>query len=689
MDPAEPPELAVFEAALQLSADRRSAYLDKTCARDADLRRRVDFLLGAFQRAGRFMKEPAVIRPRRSSVRSLPTEKPGDWIGRYKLLEQIGEGGCGVVYVAAQEEPVRRRVALKVIKLGMDTKQVIARFDAERQALAMMDHPNVARVLDAGASDRGRPYFVMELVRGIKITDYCEENQLYPRDRLDLFIQVCRAIQHAHQKGIIHRDIKPSNILVTLHDGVPVPKVIDFGIAKATQGRLTDQTIYTAFEQFMGTPAYMSPEQATMTSLDIDTRSDIYSLGVLLYELLTSKTPFDAKELLAAGLDEMRRTIREVEPIKPSTRLTQERLTTRLAGSGKSGIRIPKSEINQDLDSIVMKCLEKDRARRYETANGLATEVQRYLNDEPIIARPPSRLYRFKKSVQRNKLAFGAATAVALALVICSVVSTVMFFKERAALARAIAAEQIQARLRRQAEAGAIRAHGLQYVHNAEWNKAAGDFAKAAELDPDAQGVLFEAAIVSLKTGLTNEYDRLCHEYLERATDNRQFVSADMAAKASLLRPVAGADFARACELADFAATEDHSSSHARFVRLGKSLADYRRGQFESAIQWAERTIMGKGVTLRHEAAAYFIQTAALVRLGQYASARTAFQKGGELIDLQNDAFTGAVGETWYFTGSFGDTWFDLTIARLLRDEARTLLENQTNRATENKSLSH
>src|SRR5438046_2610088 len=250
-----------------------------------------------------------------------PGESSGMRIGHYKLLQKIGEGGCGVVYMAEQEEPVRRRVALKVIKLGMDTRSVIARFDAERQALAMMDHPNIAKVLDAGATETGRPYFVMELVKGIRITEYCDQNNLPTAARLDLFIKVCSAIQHAHQKGIIHRDIKPSNVLVTLHDGVPVPKVIDFGIAKATEGRLTDKTLFTAFEQFIGTPAYMSPEQAEMSGLDIDTRSDIYALGVLLYELLTGKTPFDASELLKAGFDHMRQTIREQEPQVPSTRL--------------------------------------------------------------------------------------------------------------------------------------------------------------------------------------------------------------------------------------------------------------------------------------------------------------------------------------------------------------------------------
>src|SRR5258706_6328924 len=319
--------------------------------------------------------------------------------------------------MAEQQEPVRRRVALKVIKLGMDTKQVIARFEAERQALAMMDHPNIAKVLDGGATDTGRPFFVMELVRGIKITDYCDQNNLPTNERLELFIQVCLAIQHAHQKGIIHRDIKPSNILVTHHDDVVVPKVIDFGIAKATVGQLTDKTVFTAFAQFVGTPAYMSPEQAQMSGLDIDTRADIYSLGVLLYELLTGNTPFDAKELLAAGMDEMRRKIREDEPAKPSTSLSTMTAIDLTTVARHRHVEPPRliHLIRGDLDWLVMKCLEKDRTRRYETANALAMDLQRHLKDEPVVACPPSNLYRFQKLVRRNKTAFPPASATKLA----------------------------------------------------------------------------------------------------------------------------------------------------------------------------------------------------------------------------------------------------------------------------------
>ncbi len=456
-----PEEEALFDAARNLQDPAaRHAFLDQACASSPQLRARLEKMLAAESAADDFFKEVA-----RSSAAlatdkiddggnpELLTEGTGTHIGYYKLLQKIGEGGCGVVYMADQEEPVRRRVALKIIKLGMDTKSVIARFEAERQVLALLDHPNIARVLDAGATETGRPYFVMELVRGIKITEYCDQNQLDTRKRLDLFIQICQAIQHAHQKGIIHRDIKPSNIMVTQHDGVPVPKVIDFGIAKATETRLTDKTLFTAYEQVIGTPAYMSPEQAEMSGLDIDTRSDIYSLGVLLYELLTGRPPFDPKKLMQNGLDEMRRTLREQEPQRPSTMVTTMQGTELTAMAAHRHAEPFKliSLLRGDLDWIVMKALEKDRRRRYETANGLAMDIHRYLASEPVVARPPSRIYRFQKLVRRNKIVFAAGCAVAAALIIGLGVSTRLYLLERKAFQRAVAAEQ-QAELERAKE---------------------------------------------------------------------------------------------------------------------------------------------------------------------------------------------------------------------------------------------
>jgi serine/threonine protein kinase/WD40 repeat protein/thiol-disulfide isomerase/thioredoxin len=417
-------------------------------------------------------------------------ERTGTMIGRYKLLEKIGEGGFGVVYMAEQVEPVQRKVAIKIVKAGMDTKEVIARFEAERQAIALMDHPNIARALDAGATEAGRPYFVMELVRGIPITEYCDQANLPTRERLQLFMKVCQAVQHAHQKGVIHRDLKPSNVLVTELDGEPVPKVIDFGVAKALGQKLTAKTLFTAFNHMIGTPAYMSPEQAALSGMDIDTRADIYSLGVLLYELLTGVTPFDAEIFRKEAMDEIRRMIRETEPPKPSTRLqtlgekfteVAKRRDTEPAGLSRL--------VRGDLDWIVMKCLEKDRKRRYETANGLAADVARHLDSEPVMARPQSNFYRFQKLVRRHKLAFAAAGGVIAALIIVPSVSIWLFFKVKEASERAIAAEKKQTKLRLRAEGEAEKARhetiradqalAQEQIRKAEQFFAANDYSTA------------------------------------------------------------------------------------------------------------------------------------------------------------------------------------------------------------------
>ena len=436
----QPREDELFERALALPAADRAAWLEQACANNAALRAQINALLRAHVDASEFMEAPPVDLTGSGGLCDVVTEeKPGDRIGRYKLLQKIGEGGCGVVYMAEQEEAVRRRVALKVIKLGMDTKAVIARFEAERQALARMEHPNIARVLDAGATSSGRPFFVMELVRGLRITEYCDQNNLSTEHRLELFIKVCQAIQHAHQKGVIHRDIKPSNVLVTLHDGAPVPKVIDFGIAKATQGRLTEQTLFTAFEQFIGTPAYVAPEQAEMSMLDVDTRSDIYSLGVLLYELLTGRTPFDTQELVRSGIDEMRRRIREQEPPRPSLRLRTLNDSDRTTVAKRRGTDAPRLTVRLrgDIDWIVMRCLEKDRGRRYETANGLAMDIQRHLQNEPVTARPPSTAYLLQKMVRRHRFAFAAGAAILAALAAGFAVSTALYLHARKEQVRA------------------------------------------------------------------------------------------------------------------------------------------------------------------------------------------------------------------------------------------------------------
>ena len=409
---------SVFAAAVALAtAAERAAYLEQACAGDPNLRGRVEALLRAHERAGHLLDRPAP-RSLESTGAFVAHEQPGVVIaGRYKLLEEIGEGGMGTVWVAEQTQPVKRKVAIKLIKAGMDSKSVVARFEAERQALAVMDHPNIAKVLDGGLTDTGRPYFVMEYVKGVPITQYCDTARLSVSERLNLFVQVCQAVQHAHQKGIIHRDLKPSNILVAPYDDKPVPKVIDFGLAKAMHHSLTEKTLHTAHETVLGTPLYMSPEQAQLNNLDVDTRSDIYSLGVLLYELLTGTTPLEKQRFKEAAWEEVRRIIREEEPPRPSARLSSTATLPSLAAGRQTEPARLTNLVRGELDWIVMKSLEKDRNRRYETANGFAADVLRHLAGEPVLAAPPSASYRLRKFVRKHRAGLLTATALGVLLV--------------------------------------------------------------------------------------------------------------------------------------------------------------------------------------------------------------------------------------------------------------------------------
>ena len=595
------PRTIFLEALDQENSSQRDAYLASACGNDAQLRNSVDSLLAAHERPSNLLdcvpsekraSSDETVAPTMASEPASPSDHIGMNIDSYRLMEQIGEGGFGLVFVAQQSKPVKRKVALKIIKPGTGSQEILARFDAERQAVAMMDHPNIAQVFDAGVTDDARPYFVMELVRGEPITDCCDRHSLSLRERLELFQDVCSATHHAHQKGVVHRDLKPSNVMVTLHDDTHVVKVIDFGVAKATGQSLTDKTIYTRFFSMIGTPLYMSPEQAAMSGLDVDTRSDIYSLGVLLYELLTGTTPFDRDRLDTAGYDEMRRIIREEEPPKPSTRLT-----TIQSVSSKtiedSQVTLPatvsrrRESIPSDLDWIVMKAMEKDRTRRYESAAAMSADVRRFLSAEPIEARPPSRGYRLRKFATRNRVALLTGSLVAAAMVMGTVTSLYqasLAIAERndkqIALQDAIEArEEVEgfaerlktanvllgdARLQEESQelmaADAVYSEAVDLVPNYYlvwvqraslrarlhlWKESADDFAAAMRLEAPIDGRQWEgAAAIFHLAGREDDYQTIYSRLMAPATDETQRLNFN-SIRSCLIAPASAEDAKR------------------------------------------------------------------------------------------------------------------------------------------------
>ena len=498
----------LFVQDLEMEPAARDAFLAQACGDNAELQLEVQRLLVDAERADSFFGDEDGATLGAEEFQDTYAEKEGDVIGPYKLRQRIGEGGFGSVWMAEQSVPISRMVALKVIKAGMDTKQVPARFEAERQALAMMDHPNIAKVLDAGATATGRPWFAMELVKGIPITDYCDQAGLGTKERLALFRDVCAAINHAHQKGVIHRDIKPSKVMITLYADKPVVKVIDFGIAKATQGELTDQTLFTRFEQFIGTPVYMSPEQAALSAVGIDTRSDIYALGILLYELLVGKPPLDAKTLVSAGYEEMRRIIREVEPVKPSSRLSTimgEERTLLAKARHVDEAKLGKL-VEPDLDWIVMKGIDKDRTRRYETANAFAQDVVRFLGDQPVTATPPGVAYQFRKFARRRKKILAAAATIVAVLIAASVLSTWQ-------AVRATQAKEAEVRERLTAQAARAHAETQEKIADTERRRAESELSRA-------EWLVYAGKLTAAQTDLETGRGGLAQQYLGECQPN-------------------------------------------------------------------------------------------------------------------------------------------------------------------------
>ena len=720
MSVAKQLEDSVFFAALHVTdAEQRKVFLDQACLDNPGLRSVVEEMLACQEDADRWIDRgysaivlnaeelPDAVPDGAAGNGELADDRIGKRIDRYTIVQCLGEGGCGVVYLAEQEAPVKRLVALKVIKLGMDTRSVIARFDAERQALAMMDHPNIARVLDAGATDTGRPYFVLELVRGTRITEFCDSNGSDLRQRLELFILACKAIQHAHQKGIIHRDIKPSNVLVAMHDGVPVPKVIDFGIAKAIEGRLTEETLDTQHGQLLGTPAYMSPEQAELRGLDVDTRGDVYSLGVLLYELLTGRTPFDEKELSRAGPDGMRRILREKEPPRPSAALAALDPAELKAAAERRRIEPARllSEIKGDLDWIVMRALEKDRTRRYDTANGLAMDVQRYLSDEAILARPPGRLYLLRKMVRRHTIVFLSGAAVAVALIAGLGASTWLYLKAKEALANeevlrqqaesreklteavillrqgdhegaAKALEAIKERPRQPSLDGvtALRAVGEWLALQGRWREASERFFWLMEidkLDPWGQVTLDIQAygVVLVESGDSEGFRRFAEDAIATHADSANADAVSRVLKTCLLLPPGGdlmgrlQPFGEATE--KWVPTLSHLKSGWAVIPL--SLWRYRQGDFAGAIEAARPESDRSSPSSALHPTVKAIMAMAEWRTGDEKEARLHLAQARDAIKQRFEhPLTGGDGGRGY--------WYDWLFARIIVREATMLM---------------
>lgn len=728
-------ERILFEGASEIDdSGERVAFLDQTCHGNPELRQRLEQLLHLRESADRFF-EPgaeAPLHPLRDSNVTGVSDPPAPGndaqemdtrVGHYRLLEKLGEGGCGIVYLAEQMEPVRRRVALKIIRLGMDTENVIARFEMERQALAMMDHPNIARVYDAGATSSGRPFFVMQWVEGEKITDFCDKKRLGIRQRVELFIRVCQAIQHAHQKGVIHRDIKPSNIIVMDCDGVAAPKVIDFGVAKATTGSAGDDATFTSVGQFIGTPAYMSPEQAGDAGMDVDTRCDIYALGVLLYELLTGRPPFDPKEFQKLDVSEIRRILREVDPREPSAKVAaMEAAELRETAACRScePQKLP-ALLRGDLDRIVMKAMEKDRQRRYGSADALAADLWRYLHDEPVLARPSSRMYRLRRLVRRNKVTFAAGAMVVATLIAGFGASTWMFLREKKArheIARMRDIAELgrirEAELRKAGESrGKIAQAAVQLKYQnlseadklldeipataaqpslesadtfrvlGEWHVAAGRWKQAAErysalvyaiTAVDASDTdevsrdLLPAAASLCEAGDIAGYERLRKVAIQRFQHTKNPVVAEQLLKTSLLFP-ADADMLAAL-VPSLKLAESNLRGQAHMVAwraFAVALMDFRRGAYPEAAEWAGRCIASPSKNPAREASARLLRAMTWVRLGKTDDARTELDLACQIM---GDRFTGKL-ESQLNPDIF---WFDWVNARILRREAEAMI---------------